>query len=245
MSATGCPASNQVIELYTALAQRPEQDFGWDKGIGNARSHGYRDAWIRALPESAWAYCAAVGNPFGLGAFTPGASVLDLGCGAGIDLLVAALLVGAQGTVIGVDITPAMVELAARHAALADLANVRVLEASIEQLPVPDASVDIVISNGAINLAASKARVFAEIRRVLRPGGHLYFADMIRDASCSATGCASAGSWADCVAGTLPAEQLLALMQSAGLVDAQLVAVNHYKTAASTVGATFSARRGD
>jgi len=244
MSAAGCPGSKQVIELYTELAQCPDQDFGWDKGPGNARSHGYRDEWIEVLPASAWRYCAAVGNPFGLGPFSPGDTVLDLGCGAGIDLLVAALLVGPQGAVIGVDITPAMVALAGRHAALAGLDNIRVLEASIEQLPVPDASVDIVISNGAINLAADKARVFAEIHRVLRTGGRLYLADMIRDASCSATGCGGDGSWADCVAGTLPAEQLLDLMQSAGLVDARLVAVNHYRTAASTIGATFSARRG-
>lgn len=241
MSAAGCPGGKQVIALYTELAQCPDKDFGWDKGPGNARRHGYREEWIEALPAAAWAYCAAVGNPFGLGPIHPGDTVLDLGCGAGIDLLVAALQVGPQGAVIGVDITPAMVALAGRHAALAGLDNIRVLEASIEQLPVPDAGVDIVISNGAINLAADKARVFAEIYRVLRPGGHLYFADMIRDASCGAGG--GAGSWADCVAGTLPAGELLDLMRSAGLADARLVAVNHYRTAASTIGATFSARR--
>jgi SAM-dependent methyltransferase len=100
-----------------------------------------------------------------------------------------------------------------------------------------------VISNGAINLAASKERVFAGIFRALRPGGRLYFADMIRDESCGDTGRGDAASWADCVAGTLPADDLLALMGAAGLTDARLVGVNHYKTAASTVGATFSARR--
>ena len=243
MSAAGCTGGNPVIELYTELATRPERDFGWDKGLGNALGHGYRADWIRVLPEPAWAYCAAVGNPFELGPFNPGETVLDLGCGAGIDLLVAALLVGAQGRAIGIDITPAMVELAARHAALAGLDNIRVHEASIEQLPVPDASVDIVISNGAINLAASKERVFSEVFRVLRPGGRLYIADMIRDESCSDAGCGAAGSWADCVAGTLAVDELLALMRAAGLAAARLVAVNHYKTAASTVGATFSAHR--
>lgn len=243
MSVSKCPGGSQVIELYTELATCPEQDFGWDKGAGNARSHGYRDDWIEALPEPVWAYCAAVGNPFELGPFNPGETVLDLGCGAGVDLLVAALLVGAQGHVIGVDITPAMVALAGRHAALAGMNNIHVHEATIEQLPVPDTSVDIVISNGAINLAASKERVFAEIYRVLRPGGRLYMADMIRDASCTDAGCDATGSWADCVAGTLAADELLALMRAAGLVDARLVAVNHYRTAASTVGATFSARR--
>lgn len=243
MSTAGRPGGNAVIELYTELATRPEQDFGWDKGPGNALSHGYRADWIEALPETAWAYCAAVGNPFELGPFNPGETVLDLGCGAGVDLLVAALLVGTRGRVIGVDITPAMVDLAVRHAVLAGLDNIRVLAGSIEQLPVPDASVDIVISNGAINLATSKERVFAEVFRVLRPGGRLYIADMIRDESCGDTGCSAGGSWADCVAGALVADELLALMRAAGLPDARLIGVNHYKTAASTVGATFSARR--
>jgi arsenite methyltransferase len=136
-----------------------------------------------------------------------------------------------------------MVELAARHAALAGMDNVSVQEASIEQLPVPDASVDVVLSNGAINLAVSKERVFAGICRVLRPGGRLYFADMIRDESCGDAGCRDKDSWADCVAGTLAADEVLALMRAAGLADAQLVAINHYRTAASTVGATFRAGR--
>ncbi len=96
MSTTLC-ASQGVIDLYTQLALNPEQDFGWDKGIENARSHGYKEEWIEQLPSSLWDYCAAVGNPFSLGEFSEGATVLDLGCGAGVDVCVAALLVGRSG----------------------------------------------------------------------------------------------------------------------------------------------------
>lgn len=94
-----------VIALYSDLAQNPDKDFGWDKGVKNARNHGYKEEWIEKLPTAMWDYCAAVGNPFELGEFLEGASVLDLGCGAGVDLCVAALLVGEGGKAIGVDIT--------------------------------------------------------------------------------------------------------------------------------------------
>lgn len=248
MNITSC-ASKQVIELYTELALNPHKDFGWDKGIENARSHGYKEEWIQQLPVQLWDYCAAVGNPFSLGEFPIGSTVLDLGCGAGVDACVAALLVGKNGKAIGIDITPMMVETAQRHAKQAGLDNVKIVEATLESLPFEDKSVDIVISNGAINLASSKEKVFAEIFRVLKSEGKLYFADMIdvSEGTC-ATSCCSQNSqsdWANCVEGTLKKEELIEMMNEAGFVNVECTGTNHYTTASTTAGATFRAVKGD
>lgn len=240
MSNSSC-ASQQVIELYSDLALNPHKDFGWDKGIENARSHGYKEEWIEQLPTGLWDYCAAVGNPFTLGEFPLSSTVLDLGCGAGVDVCVAALLVGEGGKVIGVDITPLMVQTAQRHAIDAGFNNIEVVEASLESLPFEDESIDIIISNGAINLTSSKEKVFAEAFRVLVPEGKLYFADMIKRSDIQVSACCSQDSWADCVAGTLEEACLLAQISGAGFSDAQCMGHTHYTTSASTIGATFRA----
>ncbi|MDH5571743.1 MAG: methyltransferase domain-containing protein [Gammaproteobacteria bacterium] len=247
MTDAKCSTRNSIIELYSQLASNPEMNFGWDKGLSNAISHGYHKEWIEVIPESIWQYCAAVGNPFHLGKFNPGDSVLDIGCGAGIDLCVASILVGKAGRVTGVDLTPAMVELARHNAQQAGLDNITVFQGSIDLLPFDDSAFNIVISNGAINLCSHKDNVFQEIFRVLTPGGHLYFADMINIKDDYRSNCRlqDAGSheesWADCVAGTLKAEALITLMIAAGFTQVKQVSLTHYKTSESTVGATFSA----
>lgn len=230
----------QVRNLYTALALQPERDFGWGKGKSNARQLGYDPAWLEALPESVWESAAAVGNPLALGPLQRGEVIVDIGCGAGADLCIAALLVGATGKAIGLDLTAAMVTKARDNARRAGVNNVTVHEADITALPLPDACADIVISNGAINLAADKARVFQEIYRVLRPGGRLQLADMVRRASLE-TEAVGSGSWADCVAGTVAPERYLDLLQTAGFRNVVLVAWTGYRTAANTEGATFRA----
>jgi arsenite methyltransferase len=244
MSKTKCDVSpanpcDQVRALYTALARQPERDFGWQKGKGSAQRLGYDPAWLTRLADCVWESAAAVGNPFVLGPLHPGETVVDIGCGAGADLCIAALLVGATGQAIGFDLTPAMVDKARVNAQQAGLHNVTVHEANIENLPLPPASADVVISNGAINLAPDKARVFQEIYRILRPGGRLQFADMVRrHVSCEST---KDGSWADCVTGTLPPEQYLELLQAAGFRQTEFTSWTGYRTAPSTEGATFRA----
>jgi len=141
----------QLIALYTKLADNPDSEFGWSKGKTNARQPGYSDTWLDRLPDVVWESAAAVGNPFKLGEIASGQSVLDVGCGAGADACVAALLVGDTGKVIGVDCTPAMINKAQRNAQLSELENTEFFVADINNLPMADNTVDVVISNGAIN----------------------------------------------------------------------------------------------
>jgi len=111
-------SNNSILDLYTELANNPGKGFGWDTGLQNARNHGYKEAWIAAIPEEVWSYSAAVGNPFNAGELCEGDSVMDIGCGAGVDICVASLLVGDTGRVYGIDITPAMVEKSKHNAAI-------------------------------------------------------------------------------------------------------------------------------
>ncbi len=248
MASSEC-VTQGIIDLYTELALKPEKDFGWDKGLDNAKAHGYKDEWLNTLPAHIWNYCAAVGNPFSMGDFPEGSTVLDLGCGAGVDICVAGLHVGKTGKVIGVDLTPMMVKIARRHAYEAALDNIEVIEGNLEHLPLESESVDIVISNGAINLTSSKAKVFAEIFRVLKPEGKLYFADMINIAeeTCSPSCCSqnTSGDWANCVEGTLKQEELIEIMIKEGFVEVECLGTNHYTTAPTTAGAAFRATKGN
>ena len=146
------PAGNpleQVRSLYTELANHPERDFGWGKGRDNARLLGYAVEWLDCLPQSVWESAAAVGNPFSLGPVNAGEKVVDIGCGAGADACVAALLVGVGGRVVGVDCTPAMRAKAAANATVAGLPQLEFHEADMRKLPLQDCCADVAISNGA------------------------------------------------------------------------------------------------
>ena len=242
----------QIIELYSELADKPQTDFGWAKGLENAKSHNYVNEWFENLPREIWDYCAAVGNPFSVGKIDEGSTVVDLGCGAGVDLLVSALLVGESGKAIGIDITPKMVLKAKEHVKLAGFNNVEVLESSFENIALEDESVDFVISNGAINLTSCKQSVFAEIYRILKPNGKIYFADMIDITVDEGTCCSvenssccesEEGDWANCVAGTLRESELIDIIKEAGFKDVELDSLTHYTTAETTQGATFRATK--
>jgi SAM-dependent methyltransferase len=236
-AATDCEI-NAIRSLYTELALRPEKEFGWNKGKENARALGYDARWLDALPDLAWESAAAVGNPFSVASLQPGDVVVDLGCGAGADACIAALMVGEQGRVIGGDVTPAMIEKAKRVAEILGLKNVAFHIGDMISIPVGDASVDVVISNGAINLSPYKPCVFAEAYRVLKPSGRLQFADMARTSVGQSETCAS---WADCVAGTLEPERYLDMLRGAGFERAEFVGFTGYKTADATTGAIFRA----
>ena len=244
-----CPAENpleQVRLLYTELAQNPGKDFGWRKGKKNASMLGYADEWLSRLPDIVWESAAAVGNPFCLGHIHAGETVIDIGCGAGADACIAAVLVGKEGKVFGIDCTPAMIAKASINANVSGLPQAVFQEAEMTELPLPDCTADAVISNGAINLARDKDAVLAEAYRVLRPGGRLQIADMVRETSTEGfAGCSSEGSWADCVSGTLEPNTFLLKLSRAGFVDVELAGFTGYRTSTSTIGALFKAIKPD
>lgn len=139
----------------------------------------YREEQLTGLPAGAQEWSLGVGNPVAWAGLRPGDDVLDLGCGGGIDLILAAKAVGPEGRAIGLDFLPEMVERSRRHAAESGAGNVEVLEGEMEAIPLPDASVDVVVSNGVVNLSARKTRVLYEIARVLRPGGRVCLTDIV------------------------------------------------------------------
>jgi arsenite methyltransferase len=169
----------EIRRTYTDVSTDQEQDFIFPTGRGWAQDLGYPEPELSRVPDATVKSFAGVANHWLLGPIEPGSVVLDLGCGAGTDLLIAAQMAGPEGRVIGVDMTPAMLERAAASAGEMGVTNVELHESLIETLPLEDASVDVVISNGVIDLVPDKEAVFAEIDRVLRPGGHLQLADVI------------------------------------------------------------------
>ena len=164
---------------YTDVAQTPEQGFHFHTGRPLAAMLGYAPADVDALPATTVDSFAGTGNPFAMGRLNPGETVLDVGCGAGFDSLQAARQVGPTGSVISVDMTEAMLDRTRLGAEALQLDTVDVRQGFAEALPTEDASVDVVISNGVINLTPDKAAVMAEIRRVLKPGGRIQIADIV------------------------------------------------------------------
>jgi arsenite methyltransferase len=184
MSTTETPVDVEVLrgeiqKTYTEVSTEQTKEFIFPTGRAWAEDLGYPQPELSRVPDPSVESFAGVANPFSLGRIAPGATVLDLGCGAGTDLLVAAQMTGPGGRVIGVDMTPSMLERARESAQAMALANVELHESLIETLPLPDASVDVVISNGVIDLVPDKDAVFAEIDRVLRAGGRLQVADVV------------------------------------------------------------------
>jgi SAM-dependent methyltransferase len=170
---------NAIRDEYALVAEQPEHGFHFLVGRPLAELLGYQQEWLGGIPEPSIASFAGTGNPFSVGTLRQGERVVDVGCGGGIDSLIAARMVGSSGEVIGVDMTPAMVAKARGCAAAADMTNVDFREGFGEALPVDDAWADVVISNGVLNLMPDKDAALREMARVLKPGGRLQIGDIL------------------------------------------------------------------
>jgi arsenite methyltransferase len=210
---------------YDRVAREPYGNFHFHRGPEYAfRVLGYDPEELATIPAESAASFAGVGNPHRIGAIALGETVLDIGCGAGMDLLLAARRAGTSGKAIGVDMTPAMLELAKRGALKAGLwQNTEVRRGIAEELLVESESVDVVISNGVLNLSPDKDRAFREIYRVLRPSGRLYLADVVVQRELSLAARSDVDLWAAGIGGALPEAELYEIAARVGLMDGKIV----------------------
>jgi len=168
-----------IRKKYTQVAISPEGSFRYPTGEDGLKGQNYNHEILEKLPQDVLSFYCGVGNPFSLGAVNEGESVLDIGCGAGVDTLIAATMVGEKGWVVGIDITPEMLRRADKNRTKTTFANVAFQEASGESLPFPEACFDVVISNGVFNLIPDKLKALEEAFRVLKPSGRLMIADQV------------------------------------------------------------------
>jgi arsenite methyltransferase len=222
---------DQVRMEYDRVAHDPDGEYHFHRGPKYAVEYLQYDAnELASIPPESSARFAGVGNPLRIGETEPAATplrlgdiVLDHACGAGMDLLLAARRVGTTGKAIGVDMTDSMRACAIEAAELAGLSNVDVRAGLYEELPVEDASVDVVISNGVVNLAPDKVKVFQEIVRVLKPGGQLFMADVIVQRELSLEARSDPDIWAACIGGALVESELPEITSATGLQGGKIV----------------------
>ena len=207
----------RVQEMYREVAEQPGGDFHFETGRAVAERLGYPAAWLDAVAPEALASFAGVGHMLDLAAIEPGETVLDLGSGSGTDAFIAALLTGPEGSVVGVDMTDAQLAKARRLRDDLGLEHVAFVEGLIEEPPVEVGSVDVVISNGVINLAPDKDAVFHAAAQALRPGGRLAVADIVSARELIERTRRDVALWAACIAGAVPHDQYLGAIEAAGL----------------------------
>jgi arsenite methyltransferase len=207
----------EVKDMYRHVARGQEAELHFEVGRGLAEHLGYPGELLDAIPADALASFAGVGHHLDLAELQPGEAVLDLGSGSGTDVFCAALRVGESGRVVGVDITDEQLGKAVRLRDRDGFSQVEFVEAHIEELPFADASFDVVISNGVINLSLLKGRVFAEAARVLRPGGKLVIADIVSGHALKERTRRNVELWAACIAGAIPRDNYLNAIREQGL----------------------------
>jgi SAM-dependent methyltransferase len=217
-----------VRRMYTDVARLPDQEFHFPIGRAACERVGYPASDLDAVPSAALESFAGVGYPFAAEVIRPGDTVLDIGSGSGTDVLVAARRVGPEGEVIGLDMTDAMRDKLLETARAEGFHNVRVLEGDAESLPLPDASVDVVTSNGVLNLVPDKEAAVREIGRVLRPGGRVQIADIVVGTEPSAACRSEPELWAECIVGAIREPDYVELFRRAGVVNVEVLSRHDY-----------------
>jgi ubiquinone/menaquinone biosynthesis C-methylase UbiE len=212
-----------VRQMYTEVANLPSKQFHFPTGRSACLFVGYPEDWLDRLPATAVESFAGVGFPFRAEIIRVNDRVLDIGAGAGTDTLTAARLVGPEGKVFALDMTPAMLAKLRRNVSLANAANVEVIAGDAESIPLPDASVDVVTSNGVLNLVPDKPKAFAEIFRVLRPGGKAQIADIVVGRPVGESARRDPKLWAECVVGACLEEDYVELFRSVGFANADVL----------------------
>lgn len=183
-------------QKYVQVAISPEGNFQYPTGKAGLKGQNYNPDILNSLPDDVLSSYCGVGNPFSLGPINEGETVLDVGCGAGVDSLVAAKMVGPSGKVVGIDLIPEMLDRARKNLELTTFLNVSFEKASAEDLPFPDASFEVVISNGVINLIPDKLKALKEVHRVLKPFGRLMMADQVLTADLPEDAESMVANWA-------------------------------------------------
>lgn len=217
-----------VRRMYTEVATLPEREFHFPTGRRACELVGYPADDLDPLPEGALESFAGVGYPFAAGVIRPGDVVLDIGSGSGTDALIAARRAGPEGEVIGLDMTDAMRSKLLGNARAAGLDNVRVIDGDAESLPLPDASVDVITSNGVLNLVPDKGAAVREIARVLRPGGRIQIADIVVGTNPSEACRSEPELWAECIVGAITEPEYVGLFREAGLAEVEVLSRHDY-----------------
>jgi len=212
-----------VKDMYTDVAGNPDKEFHFPTGRPACEFVGYPAAELDAIPATAVESFAGVGYPHRSGFIGDGDVVLDVGSGSGTDALIARLRAGPRSTVYGLDMTQAMLNKLRDNIDKAGATNVEPLEGNAEEIPLPDASVDVVTSNGVLNLVPDKPKAFAEIARVLKAGGRVQIADIVVGSPISDECRSNPELWAECVVGASLEDQYLDMFAKAGLTDIKVL----------------------
>jgi len=204
--------------MYTSVANEPEKEFHFPTGRAACEFVGYPPEQLDRIIPTALESFAGVGYPFAADVITEGATVLDIGAGAGTDILLSALLTGASGKAYGLDMTRAMHEKLHHNLQAMGLENVIPLSGNAEEIPLEDSTVDVVTSNGVLNLVPDKPQAFAEIYRVLKPGGHIQISDIVinRNKESLEKSKANPKLWAECIVGAMEEAEYIGELEKAG-----------------------------
>lgn len=208
-----------IRERYARLVSKPKEHFHYLRGRRLAKWLDYPEGTINMIPEDSVNAFSGVGNPFSILPFDRGMTIVDIGCGAGMDSCIAALLAGSRGRVLGLDMTPEMVSTANETGESMRLLNAAFIEGYAEEIPLPANSVDLVMSNGVIHLCPDKVKVYKEIYRILKPGGRIQMADIIADREDPVLSANDMQLWADSITGGISIKAYNDVLKQAGFVN--------------------------